>query len=100
MSTRKLSLSVLHNDIDTLKKRVDTLGKGLKGDSGATGQKGEKGDKGDPGESGNLGLVTVDNTSRDYVVPLDGMLVFNVDTQLLEVCFNRKWYAVQLLPSS
>ena len=80
---------------------------GPKGDTGDRGPAGERGEKGDTGAKGDKGdgaqasafpaaVTMVDNTSKVYVVPVDGKLIFNVETRTLEVCFGCKWYSVEL----
>lgn len=94
MSLQKLTLSALKSEIDDLRKLVLKC-KTIKG------ERGEKGDKGDKGEPGNTteasSLVTiVDNTSEKYVTPVDGKVVFNVDSKTLKLFFHETWYTVEM----
>lgn len=42
----------------------------------------------------------VDTISKPFLIPLDGKLAFNTDTNTLELFFNGSWYSVGLVKST
>lgn len=121
MATRKVTISYVQGQVENLQKVIDKNKKdidsmrdliqkllrqiqafsesnaiiGPQGEAGPPGPQGEQGRQGEKGEKGDTGLVTIiDNISKQYVIPLDGKMLFNVDTKTIELIYNGSVYTV------